>query len=306
LKEAAIILTLNPVARERQPGMDLATTVVERVTLRATEGPKVIVAAMAIGIAIAAIGWYHRRLRFSTLERVLVGAGIGLAFGAAVVSVVKENIERQRRVADVGGRSIVLVAPPGFVMIGPERPELWKAFEVGAPENGRRIVALIPERAYKLLAAGQYISSIERVLAVDVTRRLEYRRLTPADFAQEKEKVRKFIGLLLAAPQAQLPELYPKLEESIERPLSETERASLIETNQLPVHRDTERLLAFSIFRKEKQESGDHVIWAVTSNMVLVGNVVIYISVIGNERELEWTRLISEQWADAVLAANAH
>src|SRR5262245_38744788 len=47
LKEAAIVLKLNPVARERQSGMDLATTVVERVILRATEGPKVIVAAMA-------------------------------------------------------------------------------------------------------------------------------------------------------------------------------------------------------------------------------------------------------------------
>ena len=109
----------------------------------------------------------------------------------------------------------------------------------------------------------------------------------------------------MAATPAQLPELYRKLEEAIERPLSETERASLIDSNQLPVHRDTERILAWSSFQKEKRESGDHVIWAVTQSMVLVRDVVIYISVIGNERELEYTRHISERCAEAILAANA-
>ena len=125
-----------------------------------TVNPRVIVAVMATGAFLAAIGWYHRRSRASTLQRVLIFAGMGLALVAALVPVLKETIERQHRVVQVGGRSIVLAAPPGFVMIGPERSELWKAFEASAPENGRRLVSLVSKVTYESLIAGTHGFSI--------------------------------------------------------------------------------------------------------------------------------------------------
>src|SRR5262245_12212044 len=263
----------------------------------------VIVASMISGTIIATIVWYHRGRHVSILQLALVFGAIGLAGGAAVLAAVTESAELRRRIVYVNDRSVVLHALPGFVMIGPERPELWKSFEASIPEHRRLIVGLVPEFAYTRLVEGK-AATLQRLLVIDVPRRLEHARLTPADFAQEKERVRKFLALMGATSKAQLPELYPQLEEALGRSLSKAERDSLNDFSPLPVHRETENIHALSYLQTEKRVGERDLTWAVTTSMVLVKDLVLDLSVMGSERDLEWTRLISEKWTDAILAAN--
>jgi hypothetical protein len=107
-----------------------------------------------------------------------------------------------------------------------------------------------------------------------------------------------------ATSKAQLPELYPQLEEALGRSLSKAERDSLNDFSPLPVHRNTEYIHALSYFQIEKRVGERDLSWAVTQSMVLVKDLVLNLHVMGSERDLEWTRLISEKWTDAILAAN--
>jgi hypothetical protein len=70
---------------------------------------------------------------------------------------------------------------------------------------------------------------------------------------------------------------------------------------RLPFHRDTERILAFSAV----QEASDGTVVVTTSSAVLVGDVMITLRVSGSKNDLEWTRQVADQWAEAILAANA-
>jgi len=264
----------------------------------------VIIACMLSGVAIAIVARYHRRPRVSILERALVCVAIGLAVGAAVLAAVTESAERQRRVVHIGDRSIVLHAPTGFVMIGSEWPELWTSLEASYPEHRRLIIALVPEYTYTLLREHK-VAELQRVLTIDVPRRLEHTRLTLRDFAQEKERVGQFLALLTGAiSKAQLPELIPKLEEALGRTLGSAERDGLNDLSPLPIHRDTENIQAFSHFQTEKRAGERDLTWAVTHSMVLVKDLVLGLSVMGRQQDLEWTRLISDQLTDATLAAN--
>jgi hypothetical protein len=264
----------------------------------------VIFASMIGGAVIAAIVWYHRRPHVSILERAPVFGAIGLAVGAAVLAAVTESAERRRRVVHIGDRSIVLHAPPGYVMIGSEQPDLWKAFEASIPEHHRLIVWLVHEFGYRRVVEDKD-ASLQRILLITVPRRLEHVRLTPAAFAEEKEKVRKFLALLMGATsKAQLPELYPKLEEALGRSLSKSERDTLNDFSPLPVQRDTENTYTFSYVQTEKRVGEREMTLAATQSMVLVNDMVLDLHVIGGEGDLGWTRLISEQWTDAVFAAN--
>jgi len=224
--------------------------------------------------------------------------------GAAVLGAVTESAERQRRVVHIGDRSIVLHAPTGFVMIGSEWPELWTSLEASYPEHRRLIVALVPEYTYTLLREHK-VAELQRVLTIDVPRRLEHTRLTLRDFAQEKERVGQFLAHLMGATsKAQLPELIPKLEEALGRTLSSAERDGLNDFSPLPIHRDTENIHAFSHFQTEKRAGERDLTWGVTHSMVLVKDLVLGLRVMGRQQDLEWTRLISDQLTDATLAAN--
>jgi hypothetical protein len=264
----------------------------------------VIIASMLSGVAIAIVAWYHRRPHVSILEGALLCAAIGLAVGAAVLAAVRESAERQRRVVHIGDRSIVLYAPPGFVMIGPEWPELWKSLEASYPGHRRLIVGLVPEYTYTRLREHK-VAELQRLLTIDVPRRLEHARLALQDFAQEKERLGQFLAHLMGATsKAQLPELIPKLEEILGRSLSSAERDGLNDFSPLPVHRDTENIHAFSHFQTEKRAGERDLTWAVTHSMVLVKDLVLDLRVMGSQQDLEWTRLISDQLTDATLAAN--
>jgi hypothetical protein len=266
--------------------------------------------AMMTGAVIAAVSFYFRRSRTEAPQQMSIYSlgGIGLVIVAVALSLIVATIDRRQKLVEVGGRSFSVVAPSGFVIVGPELPELLKDSKAGAPENAHRIVTLIPEEAHKQLVAG-FGLQLQRILFVDVKRSLELMRLTLADFSQERERARKILAYMMAAVanKEQLPEIYEKLE-ALGRPLSDGERESLNDFTYLPAHRDTERVYAWSSLYREKRSS-DGVVFpaaAATTSMVLVNDVVIHLTVVGNDRELEWTHLISDQWAEAILAANAH
>src|SRR5262245_833386 len=117
--------------------------------------------AAAAATAVAFIALYWQRSRASLLPRILVCVLIGLASMAVAIvgpdairagaerlrggARQAETIDPYRRVVRVGGRDMILPAPPGFVMIGPELPELLSAVEAGVIENTRRIVTLVDE-----------------------------------------------------------------------------------------------------------------------------------------------------------------
>src|SRR5262245_39035392 len=213
---------------------------------------------IAAGTIVAFIMLYWRRSRASRLPKILVCVLIGLV-GMALAIVgpdairagaerwrgaapQAETVDPYRRIVHVGGRSVILPAPPGFVMIGPELPELLKTIEAGIIDNTRRVVTLVDEDTHARLLKGEPIEW-QRLLYVDVTKQYESVHFSLAYFAEIRAVIRKQSDKLMAVRGKMSPERFAEFEKDAGRPFSERERAALVEPLRLPPHRETERVL---------------------------------------------------------------
>jgi len=272
---------------------------------------------VAAGTIVAFIMLYWRRSRASRLPKILVCVLIGVVgIAAAIVgpdairagaerwrgaAPQAETVDPYRRIVQVGGRSVILPAPSGFVMIGPELPELLEAIEAGVIDNTRRVVTLVDDDTHARLLKGEQFEW-QRMLYVDVTKQLESVHFSLAEFAEVKVVMQKLFDKLMANRGKMSPERFAELERDAGRPFSERERAAFVDPVRLPAHRETERVLAFSSFKAERTG----IVSATTWSMVLVKDVLINLKVAGQKADLAWTRAVADQWTDAVLAANGH
>jgi hypothetical protein len=266
-----------------------------------------------VALTCVAIGWYCRRSKAPMPWRAVVvllisAAGVSAAVvGPDAIRLAakgftafreRQTIDPHRRgIVYVAGRSVVLPAPPGFVIVGSELPEVLKDMQADIPDNLQRVAMLVSDEAHARLVKGEDVI-LERSLAVDVSRKVQ-KRLGPEDFAQIKQVTREMVVELDTAKSPE--EVFAKMEKEAGRSISDRQRAAMTDGFRLPFHRDTERIFAFSAFK----EDNDGTMVALTTSSVLVGDVMIVLRVAGSKEDLEWTRKIADWWADAILAANA-
>src|SRR5262245_25729778 len=272
---------------------------------------------VAAGTIVAFIMLYWQRSRASRLPKVLVCVLIGVVGMALAIvgpDAIRAGAERWRgatpqadtvdpgrRIVQVGGRSVVLPAPSGFVMIGPELPELLEAIEAGVIDNTRRVVTLVDEDSHARLLKGEQFEW-QRMLYVDVTKQVERVHFSLAEFAEVKAVMQKLFDKLMANRGKMSPERFEELERDAGRAFNARERAAFVDPVRLPAHRETDRVLAFSSFKAESNGTTSATTWS----MVLVKDVLINLKVAGQKADLAWTRAVADQWTDAVLAANGH
>ncbi len=212
----------------------------------------------------------------------------------------------------IGGTEIVIPNPPGFVAVTPHTPQMARLRDLiekfVAPPN-ELLIWFIPEESIPIVLKDatpqftrHFLIQTPQALAkaptsVSHSYFLEMKEILKARQDEMVKKAERFMSDLLESAKEEISEEY-----------NVNLDASISQIVPFPVHEETNRTIAFSFLTKGKanDEFGNPVPYgsASTSTAIHVKGKVLFLSSTAEETGLEWSRQISKQWADAVIAAN--
>ncbi|MDB5335040.1 MAG: hypothetical protein JWN70_659 [Planctomycetaceae bacterium] len=207
----------------------------------------------------------------------------------------------------VGGTTMEIPAPPGFVMITPEMMPLRDVQRQTVPATNEQFIAFIAE-ADKPAALKGEIPDLTRTFSVQVPTDLITRLSTNAEFRELKDLFKNQSAAIENQLKRDTPQLTDKMNKGLSDALDTDVGLAVNEVKMLPPHHETERSLAFSAITKfsVNDEAGKRVplVTAATSTAIHIKGRTIIVYAYAEESGLEWGREISKQWADAIIKAN--
>lgn len=207
----------------------------------------------------------------------------------------------------VGGVAIDIPAPPGFVAVTPEMPELHRLLQQFVAETNEELAAFIPAELAPAARAGE-IPAAPRRFSVQVAKLVRDRAVTASDFAELKATVRTHIESIHAEVEKQVPGLIEEVNAGLEEQFQVGALLSGLQMLPFPIHAESERTLAQSVLvhydmNPELVEGGESS-GAATTVFAHVRGRVLALHAFGEQGDLEWTRQAAGDWAAAILAAN--
>jgi hypothetical protein len=128
------------------------------------------------------------------------------------------------------------------------------------------------------------------------------------DFEKCKASVRKENVELIKKIQKQIPGWLSKASKNVGDQYGQYMDLTFDGAVCFPVHGETKDWVAFSAAGKASMKDAEgrltHYVNFTTTTILHVGGKVLFLCVKGDEDDLQWTRTISENWAEAILAAN--
>ena len=180
----------------------------------------------------------------------------------------------------VGGVSLTIPSPEGFSPVTPQMAPLYTPLQLYVP-GIEQFAAFIPEKDVHAALEGNLPYVPSRRFTVQTTKEDMGDSVSISDFEELKSEIKTYNDEIVGQTEAVLPGLVSDLE-------------------LLPVHEETDRTLAYSMFSGMDGERG-----VVTTTFVHVKDKVLSFYCIAEESGLEWTREASRQWARAVIAENS-
>lgn len=206
-----------------------------------------------------------------------------------------------------GGVSLVIPNPNGFRPVTQKMSLLYDLQKQFVAPGNEEFVAFIPERDVPAALEGDLPDSPRR-FTVQTAKSLIGVSVSTSDFAKLKNIVKSQNNDLMEKVERQLPGLSKKMNQGITKKYDFDLALSVSEMVLMPVHEETDRTLAYSALTKYdmKDENGKPApfVAAVTATFVHVRGKVLFLYSHAEESGLEWSKGVSQQWANAVVAAN--
>ena len=207
---------------------------------------------------------------------------------------------------NVSNTTINVPTPQGFAQLTPDIQPLYTVALNTTNPNNRRLVMFVDEEIIPFALAGE-TPNLNRFINIEVMRRFESITATKSDFLELQTLMRDSLDAQIAKFEALIP---GKMEELSTR-LSETLDLELILSVSnivpLPVHRETPRMTAHSMFVKFNRSNGSTVtdfIVTLTTTYLFVKGKILFIYVYGGPQDLSWTREQTARLIDTIIATN--
>lgn len=206
---------------------------------------------------------------------------------------------------DIGATAVAIPEPAGFVEVTPKMKQVWQL--VQALQEGNRIVAFyIPEKEGKAALDGRDVD-LSRNINIQVSRKLQAVSLAEDDF----QRVRKQIEALVATRQVDA--IQAKAIEQFNGSLQKATGANLTLSQAknltLPAHINRPSHFSYSEISTEQVAMPDGVVHSeevtATLTAILVKGKLLMCYVTGSKGDLQWTRSVAKEWAEAIASSNS-
>jgi hypothetical protein len=206
----------------------------------------------------------------------------------------------------IGDTQLEIPAPAGFSPVTSEMTELDKLLHGLVPPMNTYLTAFVAdadaERALK-----HEVPDLSRYFGVQTLKQLTSRFLTKSDFAAIKGAIKQQQEKIMEEVRKQTPGLIESINKNLAKDMSVDLGLKLLNMVPLPPHEDTERSLGFSMlvnYTAGNSNAPQKEVSAVTGTVLHLKGKILYLYANGSEKDLEWTRKVSTDWARAVIAAN--
>jgi hypothetical protein len=206
----------------------------------------------------------------------------------------------------VGGTIIEIPNPPGFAAVTPQMTTVHQLLQnFVAPEDEGTVFYIAESDIPKAL--NNEMPDLGRRFSVQTNKSLIGVSFSQADFVQLKQMMKTQMDEVVKKVEKALPGQLEEMNKGVTNQLG-IDATSSVSQVTLPPHEETDRALAYSTFAKvgKRDEAGNPVSFVIagTTTVVHVKGKVVILHSRAEESGLAWTRTISKQWADSIIAAN--
>tara|TARA_R100000027_G_scaffold67739_1_gene68363 strand:+ start:22186 stop:23028 length:843 start_codon:yes stop_codon:yes gene_type:complete len=206
----------------------------------------------------------------------------------------------------INGREIIVPTPEGFVRVTEEMPAVFRYLSrISDPVNDT-LAYYITEKDATAALTGEF-PPLERTLLLKINKQLRHRAVGP----------REFSGMIKII-QAQNQKIFQRLQNDLKLAMDDTSSGiseefdidfALGVSQMVPLdpHFQSENCLSYSLYINYDVSANDansEVIVAATSTFLNLSGVVLFQYSYASKPDLEWTREISKDWAEATFLAN--
>lgn len=208
---------------------------------------------------------------------------------------------------DVGGRSISIVVPDGYIELAPEHSPYYESMRAYVAESNERELTLIRATDGEAIANGNEID-LTRYLNVETVNALSEVSVNTDMFDEFREITRTELDQLIEQANERIEAMISDGNEEMGDTFGVDVDMSVGDLRTLPMHVDAKDTLGYSMIMKLQgsvgdEDLGDDVIVA-TMQALHLQDKIVFVYVFGAEDDLEWTRDFASSWANMILAAN--
>ncbi len=208
---------------------------------------------------------------------------------------------------DIGGRSISIPFPEGFVELTPEMEPYYETMAAYTMPTNVRFFTLIPTDAAESLLRGEYVD-LPRFFNIESEKGMMSQSVSTRDFAE----LRRYMSTQLEQLFVDVQDTVGQVVEDGNAALSESYgvdvEVEIGQTVPLSIHANTENRLGFTsrtaVSGAYDGASSEPEMVITTSLILHVQDKVLFLYAYGEGDDIEWSRQQAGDWADAILAAN--
>jgi hypothetical protein len=158
------------------------------------------------------------------------------------------------------------------------------------------------------IALQNEIPDLERRFSVQTTKDLVNRTVPISDFRELKEIVKNQNNEIIKKAENVIKEQFMDINSNISEKQKVDLALSVSNISPLPVHIETERSLAYSVYVKYNinDEAGmpSTYISITTATFIYLKGKILFLYSFAGESDFEWSQKISKEWANSVIDAN--
>lgn len=208
----------------------------------------------------------------------------------------------------IGPTTITVPVPAGFAPVTADMTNTVQALSSTIGEQNQALAWFIPAELVAAAKSGNAPAPL-RTLSVQTAKATMNRSITAADMAELEQIIVEQNAELAKRLELQFPGIAVQVRESVAGKLNAKLRLELQGIFPLEPHVRTNRMLAYSSFVKyAMRDPGtgltNSISAVVTATLVHARAKLFFLYANGGEQDLDWTRQISRNWAEAILAAN--
>ena len=209
---------------------------------------------------------------------------------------------------EIGGKTIVVPVPQGFVRVTEGMPAVHRFFEqIAAADPANDTLASYILESDVPTAMASEIPLLERTFVLKVSRQMQNLTVGKNEFAEFKKITRNQKDELLKNANPQIREAMSKISEGFSQDSEINFSMEISQVVPLAPHYEEENAIAFSMFanyRVAVEDVNETNIMSITCTILNAAGRVLFLYSYGPPGDLEWTRTASRDWGKRVMESN--
>jgi len=205
------------------------------------------------------------------------------------------------------GNTIIHIPPPeGLVRVGPENKQFLNLQDIAVGSPNRLCAIYITADDSAKLGLGEPLQ-LSHVARIGTPRKNEDALVSAEYFRDLKTLLKDQQAQLFEQVRKTIPSLVDEATQKIGAISDADVKGAISGVVPLPVHEETENSISFSGFATgtfEIDGKTSTTVEVTTMAIVYVKGKTIFLTVVGEQKELDWTRQVLRNWKSEVIAAN--